>query len=89
MSLAEAKTKRTIVERRKRLIELWNLFDVVQSRIEVLENQDSSNKNKDELCAQHEQHRANFESIYFSWISRCESLLEHFDQRNLRISSIP
>ncbi|KYQ59291.1 hypothetical protein ALC60_01690 [Trachymyrmex zeteki] len=76
-----------IVERRKRLIELWNLFDVVQSRIKVLENQDPSIENKDELRAQHEQHRANFKSTYFSLISRCEALLEHFDQRNLRISS--
>ncbi|XP_018402792.1 PREDICTED: uncharacterized protein LOC108779784 [Cyphomyrmex costatus] len=81
-------SRHDIIERKKRILELWNLFDVVQSRIEVLENEeDLSSQDLDLLNAQHEQHRASFESTYFSVISRCESLLEHFDQHNIRLSS--
>ncbi|XP_018367012.1 PREDICTED: uncharacterized protein LOC108763673 [Trachymyrmex cornetzi] len=80
-------SRHDITERKKRLTELWNLFDIVQSRIELLEFQDPSLTNKDELLAQQQQHRSQFENIYFSIISRCDSLIEYFDQRNPVLSS--
>jgi len=66
------------VECKRRLIELWNLFEIVQSRIEVLEIQDPVVMDMDELAAQ--RHRAHFEDIYSELISFCDSFLEYFDQ---------
>ncbi|XP_025267450.1 uncharacterized protein LOC112638978 [Camponotus floridanus] len=48
----------------------------------MLEYADSSNKNKEELLVQQEQQRTHFEFTYFNMISRCDSLIEHFDKNN-------
>jgi len=60
-------------------MELWNLFEIVQSHIEVLEIQDPTVTDMDELAAQR-QHRVHFEDIYFELISHCDSFLKYFDQ---------
>ncbi|XP_067207877.1 uncharacterized protein [Linepithema humile] len=81
-------SRHDITERKKKLSDLWDLFDNVQSRIELLENQEPSTSNNDELLIQQEQHRTNFESTYFNLMSRCESFLEYFSQLDAQASRI-
>lgn len=48
-------SRHEVIERKKKLQELWSLFDAVQSRIESLENVDPANADKDALRAQQSQ----------------------------------
>jgi len=77
-----------ITERKKKLIDLWDQFDSIQSRIEVVENEKPSISNKNELLAQQDEHRTNFKTTYFNLVSRCESLLEYFNQHNAQTSAV-
>ncbi|XP_039310746.1 uncharacterized protein LOC120358928 [Solenopsis invicta] len=80
-------SRHDIEERKRRLTELWDQFEIVQSRIEILENEDPLNTDKNLLLSQQGQQRANFEVTYFASISRCQSFLEHFEQHYPRASS--
>lgn len=69
-----------VAERKKKLTNLWDQFDSVQSRIEVLENEDPANADKEALLAQQVQQRTNFETPYFNLISRYETVIELFER---------
>ncbi|XP_071574017.1 uncharacterized protein [Temnothorax nylanderi] len=77
-------SRHDIAERKNKLSELWNQFDLIQTRIEPLENGDESITDKDALLAQQIQHRDSFETPYFNLMSRYESILQHFDRHEDR-----
>ncbi|XP_018396261.1 PREDICTED: uncharacterized protein LOC108774612 [Cyphomyrmex costatus] len=70
----------TLLNAKKRLLELWNLFDVVQSRIEVLENEEVSSQDSDQLNAQHEQHQVPTRTGTLTMISDMFEQLIHTNQ---------
>ncbi|CAL1671692.1 unnamed protein product [Lasius platythorax] len=72
-------SRHDITEHKQKLTDLWNQFDVVQSRIESLEIQDPSITDKDALLEQQIQTRTNFENPYFNLMSRYETILKYFD----------
>lgn len=72
-------SRHDIAERKRKLTDLWDQFENIQTRIESLESQDPSNIDEEALLEQQTQQRANFETIYFNLVARYESLLEHFD----------
>jgi len=76
-----------ITERKQKLAELWNQFEVIQSRIESLENADTAVIDKVTLLEQQIQQRTSFENPYFSLMSRYEAVLEQFNQLEIPASS--
>lgn len=74
-------SRHDVAERKKKLTNLWDQFDSMQSRIEVLENEDPANADKEALLAQQVQQRTNFETPYFNLISRYETVIELFERR--------
>lgn len=79
-------SRHDIAERKKKLTDLWDQFDNVQSRIELLENEDPSNTDKEALLTQEVQQRTNFETPYFNLVSRYEMVIELFDRREAQAS---
>lgn len=80
-------TRHDIIERKTKLLDLWNHFELVQSRIETLENLDPANADKDALLAQQIQQRSSFENPYFYLVTRYDTILEHFNQREIPVST--
>lgn len=80
-------SRHDITERKTKLLDLWNQFELIQSRIETFEIDNSANTNKDALLAQQIQQRTAFENPYFQLTSRYDTMLEHFDQREIPISN--
>lgn len=74
-------SRHDVTERKTKLTELWNHFDIVQSRIEILEHADPSITDKESLINQQVLQRANFETPYFNLMSRYNSVLEHYDRQ--------
>ncbi|XP_011861271.1 PREDICTED: uncharacterized protein LOC105558287, partial [Vollenhovia emeryi] len=79
-------SRHDLTERKTRLSELWSQFDVVQSRIEILENADPTVTDKEALQAQQAQQRASFETPYYNLMTRYNSLLDHYDRQLQRVS---
>lgn len=80
-------SRHDISKRKTKLSDLWNQFEIIQSRIEALENEDTANIDKDALLAQQIQQRTSFENLYFHLISRYNAMLEHFDRHETPVSS--
>lgn len=72
-------SRHDITERKQKLTDLWNQFDIVQSCIESLEIQVLSISDKDALLEQQIQQRTSFENPYFNLMSRYEIILQYFD----------
>lgn len=75
-------TRHDIIDRKAKLNELWNQFDDVQSRIEILENEEPSIDDKEALLAQQAQQRTAFEESYFNLLSRYNVILELYNIRH-------
>jgi hypothetical protein len=69
-------SRHEVIERKKKLSDLWNQFDAVQSHIESLETADSAVTDKNALIEQQNQQRISFENTYFILVSRYETVIE-------------
>lgn len=70
-----------LTERMKKLSTLWDQYDEVQSRIQVLDFATAGDKDEAVLHKQHVNERASFETPYFNLMSRFESIIHTLELR--------
>lgn len=85
-------SKHDVIEHKGKLSELWNQFEIVQSRIEALkleaiEDQDSTAENKETFLDQQIKQRESFENPYFNVMSRYDAIIEQFNQSGTSVLS--
>ncbi|XP_018371752.1 PREDICTED: uncharacterized protein LOC108766753 [Trachymyrmex cornetzi] len=70
-----------LMERSKKLSILWDQYDEVQTRIEMLSVDDTSDENQHQIDIQHSDNRGSFEGAYFSLMAKLETAISEVNIR--------
>ncbi|XP_067216970.1 uncharacterized protein [Linepithema humile] len=78
-----------LTERSKKLHNLWDQYDEIQTRIETLDLASNGDRDEAALHKHHSDERANFETTYFNLVACLEANIHNLERRENRENAEP